>query len=64
MRLRHSFFKIEAEVLLPRYTPLHVIAKDDNNKVVYFSVLGSGETSRHLETEGGINDEGITINFS
>ena len=64
VRLRHSFFKIEAEVLLPPYTPLHVIGKDDDNKVVYFSVLGTDETSRHLETEGGINDEGITTNFS
>jgi hypothetical protein len=64
VRLTHSFFKIEAEVVLPPYTPLLVTGKDDNNKVVYFSVLGRDETSRHLETEGGINAEGITTNLS
>ena len=64
VRLRHSGFTVEAEVLFPLYTPLHVIGKDDHNKVACFSVLGSDETSRHSETEGRINDEGITINFS
>lgn len=46
-------------MLLPPYTPLLVLRKDDEKKEIDFGIMDMDATLEHMETEEGRNAAGL-----